>query len=99
MLVSPQRTQRPWQGHEESVPHENLPDYDPNCYLSPGNMGSGVQRNPVYPSTYVFDNDFPALLPEGTARSAIDLVADNREHPQENVFGEQDYPKNLFKAE
>jgi UDPglucose--hexose-1-phosphate uridylyltransferase len=99
VLVSPQRTQRPWQGHEEPVPHENLPEYDPNCYLCPGNMRSGVQRNPGYSSIYVFDNDFPALLPEGTVRSESDLVDVNREHPQENLFGEQDYPKNLFWAE
>ena len=62
-------------------------------------MRSGVQRNLVYSSTYVFDNDFPALLPAGSAKSATDQLNVNRDHSQENLFGEQDYPKNLFKAE
>lgn len=65
VLVSPQRTKRPWLGQVESGPQENLPDYDPDCYLCPGNKRSNNQRNPNYSATYVFDNDFPALLPGG----------------------------------
>ena len=37
--------------------------YDPDCYLCPGNARAGGARNPNYPSTFVFDNDFPALEP------------------------------------
>ena len=68
VLVSPHRTQRPWKGQVEKAPQSDLPEYDPNCYLCPGNSRSGGQRNPNYSSTYVFDNDFPALLPEDPAR-------------------------------
>ena len=34
VLVSPHRTQRPWHGQVEKVAHEELPDYDPECYLN-----------------------------------------------------------------
>ena len=62
VLVSPQRTQRPWRGQTEAEP-EAAPAYDPGCYLCPGNLRAGGRRNPQYTSTYVFDNDFAALTP------------------------------------
>jgi UDPglucose--hexose-1-phosphate uridylyltransferase len=62
VLVSPQRAKRPWQGQVEKVPPENLPAYDPHCYLCPGNARAEGKTNPLYTSTFVFDNDFPALL-------------------------------------
>lgn len=62
VVVSPHRMRRPWLGQVEHTQHENLPAYDPDCYLCPGNPRAGDQRNPLYTSTYVFDNDFPALL-------------------------------------
>lgn len=65
VLVSPQRTQRPWQGKREALPHSDLPEYDPQCYLCPGNTRAGGETNPRYTSTFVFTNDFPALLPDG----------------------------------
>ena len=65
MLVSPHRTQRPWLGQIEKSPPEDLPAYDPSCYLCPGNLRAEGKRNPEYDSTYVFENDFPALLLPG----------------------------------
>lgn len=62
LLVSPHRAERPWQGQTEKVPPEERPQYDPDCYLCPGNSRAGGAVNPKYTSTYVFDNDFPALL-------------------------------------
>jgi UDPglucose--hexose-1-phosphate uridylyltransferase len=72
VLVSPHRTQRPWQGHIEPLPEDVRPRYDADCYLCPGNARSGGLRNPVYTGTYAFDNDFPALHPVSTAGSVID---------------------------
>jgi len=63
VLVSPQRAERPWQGQIEKPPPEERPAYNPGCYLCPGNPRAGGMRNPAYASTFVFDNDFPALLP------------------------------------
>lgn len=65
VLVSPHRTKRPWQGQVEKPPPEERPAYDPNCYLCPGNSRAGGQINPEYSSTYVFENDFAALLLDG----------------------------------
>lgn len=64
LLVSPQRLARPWQGQEEEAAPEELPQHDPACYLCPGNERAGGQRNPDYDGTFVFDNDFAALLPD-----------------------------------
>ena len=60
-MVSPQRLARPWQGQVEQPVTDNLPSYDPSCYLCPGNVRAGGARNPQYSSTFVFGNDFPAL--------------------------------------
>lgn len=64
VLVSPQRTQRPWQGQVESAAAEQRPAHDPACYLCAGNERAGGLRNPHYTSTFVFDNDYAALLPQ-----------------------------------
>src|ERR1700730_7416426 len=63
VLVSPHRTQRPWLGQVETSPPQSQPKYDPSCYLCPGNERARGVHNPNYDSTFVFDNDFPALLP------------------------------------
>ncbi len=63
VLVSPHRTNRPWQGQTENETPEKKPTYDPECYLCPGNERAGGHKNPQYESTFVFDNDFAALLP------------------------------------
>lgn len=63
VLVSPHRTSRPWQGQVEKAAQEQQPTYDPTCYLCPGNERAGGVKNPHYSSTFVFDNDFAALLP------------------------------------
>jgi UDPglucose--hexose-1-phosphate uridylyltransferase len=64
VLVSPHRTARPWQGQVENAAVDQRPEYDPDCYLCPGNDRAGGVRTPDYGSTYVFDNDFAALLPD-----------------------------------
>jgi UDPglucose--hexose-1-phosphate uridylyltransferase len=64
ILVSPHRAKRPWQGQIENTPPDNRPTYDPDCYLCPGNVRANGDTNPAYTQTYVFDNDFAALLPD-----------------------------------
>ena len=63
VLVSPHRARRPWLGQVEKLPAEQLPRYDPTCYLCPGNKRNTGAENPQYTGTFVFDNDFAALLP------------------------------------
>src|SRR5262245_28491893 len=64
VLVSPHRAKRPWLGQVEKALLEDLPQYDPTCYLCPGNQRAGGIRNPRYSGTFCFDNDFAALLPD-----------------------------------
>lgn len=63
ILVSPHRTERPWLGQTETSSSNTVPIYDPACYMCPGNNRAPGLRNPSYESTFVFDNDYPALLP------------------------------------
>jgi UDPglucose--hexose-1-phosphate uridylyltransferase len=72
VLVSPHRTERPWQGQTEPPEQESSQPYDPNCYLCPGNTRAGGARNPSYTQTFVFDNDFAALQPN-TPPSEVDI--------------------------
>ncbi len=79
VLVSPHRTDRPWQGQVEDTVVESQPQYDPACYLCPGNSRAGGDRNPDYTSTFVFDNDYAALrpqTPEGKVDEAGLIVAE-----------------------
>lgn len=70
VLVSAHRTERPWQGSTEQVATERRPARDPACYLCPGSTRAGGERNPEYTDTFVFTNDFPALLPEPGPKTA-----------------------------
>ncbi|OCL19685.1 galactose-1-phosphate uridylyltransferase [Gilliamella sp. wkB171] len=62
VLVSPHRAKRPWQGQQETINQEQKPYYDPNCFLCPGNKRVTGDINPNYTGTYVFTNDFAALM-------------------------------------
>lgn len=69
VLVSPHRAKRPWQGKVEAIPQGNSESYDSKCYLCSNNLRADGTKNPDYKGTYVFTNDFSALLqdsPEGT---------------------------------
>jgi UDPglucose--hexose-1-phosphate uridylyltransferase len=72
VLVSPHRTERPWQGQTEPPEQQSSQPYDPNCYLCPGNTRAGGARNPSYSQTFVFDNDFAALQPD-TSPAQVDI--------------------------
>jgi len=80
LLVSPQRTARPWQGQGEAGPPETRPTYDPTCYLCPGNARAGGARNPDYSGTFVFENDYAALRPD-TPSQEITRPFDDRDTP------------------
>ena len=54
------------------MPAQHVSQYDPTCYLCPGNSRAGGARNPSYSGTFVFDNDFAALKPD-TPNDRLDL--------------------------
>lgn len=64
ILVSPHRNKRPWQGQKEKAQATELPAFDAECYLCPGNVRANGVKNPNYADCYVFENDFSALLQE-----------------------------------
>jgi UDPglucose--hexose-1-phosphate uridylyltransferase len=72
ILVSPHRTDRPWQGQTERPADPASVAHDPDCYLCPGNVRAGGICNPEYSATFVFDNDFAALRPEVPSLSLDD---------------------------
>jgi UDPglucose--hexose-1-phosphate uridylyltransferase len=78
ILVSPHRTQRPWQGQQENAAAGRRPAHDPQCYLCPGNRRAGEARNPHYPGTFVFPNDYAALLPGNPSILPAAPVPDTR---------------------
>ncbi len=74
LLVSAGRTRRPWSGGRERQADSALPEYDPECYLCPGNVRASGERNPDYTSTYAFTNDFAALRPDTSAAGFEDRL-------------------------
>lgn len=72
ILVSPHRAKRPWQGQEDAPDVALRPSHDPDCYLCAGNTRITGEINPKYSETYVFPNDFAALLPDTPAPSESD---------------------------
>jgi UDPglucose--hexose-1-phosphate uridylyltransferase len=87
VLVSPHRTQRPWQGKIEVATSVQRPSYDPSCYLCPGNQRANGATNPQYSGVYVFDNDFSAL------------VQDTPNHPGDaHPFGRQEAVRGICRV-
>lgn len=70
VLVSPHRNNRPWQGQVEDIHAGNLPTYDSTCYLCPTNKRADGTNNPDYTDTFVFTNDYSAIL-ENTAEGTF----------------------------
>ena len=80
ILVSPHRSKRPWQGKVEDLPKDDRPPYDPACYLCPGNKRADGSIIPAYKYSFVFVNDFSALLantPEGSVNEEGLLIANS----------------------
>lgn len=71
VLVSPHRAKRPWQGQQEAVTNVSLPEYDPECFLCAGNTRISGDRNPNYSNTFVFTNDFSAVMPDTPEAGSI----------------------------
>ena len=63
VLVSPHRNNRPWLGAVEALPQESIPAYDADCPLCPGNTRANGEANASYEHTFVFNNDFGAIMP------------------------------------
>ncbi|MGI9262939.1 MAG: galactose-1-phosphate uridylyltransferase [Woeseiaceae bacterium] len=78
VLVSPDRTARPWQGQVERTELESASQYETDCYLCPGNQRANENINPDYRGTFVFDNDFAALTPVGDIEPQTNPLFESR---------------------
>lgn len=74
VLVCANRTKRPWQGAKENIAQTQLPDYDPQCYLCPGNTRVNGEKNPDYDSVFIFTNDHSALTPREDIQQTIQAL-------------------------
>lgn len=59
-------------GQQEPPSEIELPAYDPECYLCPGNKRAQGETNPSYDKTFMFVNDYSAVKEE-----QADYVADH----------------------
>ncbi len=57
VIIAAHRQNRPWIGETIGNAKTELPEYDPACYLCPGNKRVSGAQNPQYQQTFVFDND------------------------------------------
>ena len=64
VIVSAQRSQRPWSGQQEPAARAAEAAHDPDCYLCAGNARAAGAANPNYDGVFVFTNDFAALTPD-----------------------------------
>ncbi|MBP6182054.1 UDP-glucose--hexose-1-phosphate uridylyltransferase [Flavobacterium sp.] len=87
VLVSPHRSKRPWQGQNETVTSDELPEYDPTCYLCPGNVRANGEVNPKYENAFVFENDFAALKQEEI------IFEENKNDPSDSEQAKQTFFK------
>ncbi|MFQ3234975.1 MAG: UDPglucose--hexose-1-phosphate uridylyltransferase, partial [Paraglaciecola sp.] len=67
VLVSPHRAKRPWQGQVEKPQTADTVSHDPECFLCSGNTRINGEVNPKYDGTFVFTNDFAALMQDTPA--------------------------------
>jgi len=58
IIIAAHRQNRPWTGEIIKEQTQSIPDYDPECYLCPGNKRANGTQNPDYKQTFVFDNDY-----------------------------------------
>jgi len=85
ILVSPQRTKRPWNGSVEKPQNIALPCYDKSCFLCPKNKRVNGDKNPDYKNSYVFQNDFQAVEPHSNSYS---FSSENKLFQMHGVEGE-----------
>ena len=72
VIIAAHRQNRPWIGETVKKTSKQLPDYDADCYLCPGNKRSSGKQNPYYKQTFVFDNDHACVSRDAPNVEEID---------------------------
>jgi len=60
VVYAAHRNSRPW-NFEKKESTITAPEYDPNCYLCPGNKRVSGKKNPAYADVFIFENDHPVV--------------------------------------
>ena len=63
VVISSNRSSRPWLGETVDDSRPDLPPHVADCYLCPRNTRVSSETNPDYQSVFVFDNDHPCVSP------------------------------------
>jgi UDPglucose--hexose-1-phosphate uridylyltransferase len=71
VIVAAHRQARPWLGQTVPSPEEEVPAYQAECHLCPGNRRSSGVINPDYDGVLVFDNDHPCVGADAPATPEI----------------------------
>jgi UDPglucose--hexose-1-phosphate uridylyltransferase len=61
VVYAAHRNNRPWTTGTSALKIQEVPVYDPACYLCPGNKRIHGETNPVYQDVFIFDNDHPVV--------------------------------------
>ncbi|GCE25774.1 galactose-1-phosphate uridylyltransferase [Dictyobacter alpinus] len=61
VVIAAHRQDRPWIGETVTIADQEIPPYQADCYLCPGNSRVSGASNPDYKGVYVFDNDHPCV--------------------------------------
>jgi len=74
VIISDVTGTRPWSGETAGITENDLPAFDPECYLCPGvERASGVQ-NPRYSKPFTFTNDFPSFSVDAAKNRKEDIL-------------------------
>jgi UDPglucose--hexose-1-phosphate uridylyltransferase len=60
VVYAAHRNSRPWH-FDLKEQTESAPDFDPGCYLCPGNTRISGKQNDKYTHVYIFENDHPVV--------------------------------------
>ncbi|KAK9452541.1 galactose-1-phosphate uridyl transferase [Dipodascopsis uninucleata] len=96
VLVSPHRTQRPWQGQEETAARNDLPEYVKSCYLCPGNKRASGAKNEKYTTTFIFENDYAAVKPDQELLDVQALEETEKDERRKRLFKVQGVRGNCY---
>jgi len=74
VVYAAHRNSRPWNTGLKDLSKKDSPEYDPTCYLCPGNPRVHGTVNPNYDGVYIFDNDHPVV---GLQAPPVNVKANN----------------------
>lgn len=61
VVIASTTGERPWSGERVEDREEELPEFDPECYLCPGVTRASGETNPRYEKPFAYDNDFASM--------------------------------------